>query len=199
MGQRKRISDTTFDELLNRLTAHAVRLFGTAGLRGPDTVLKGTGKSPEDLAMETILKLTGGELKYHRSKGPLVPYLAKVMERDFLDLLRLKSYQTTEIVPPLVRASEDGPDGKAGGRSLDSFTKDSPGLNVISEAEEKSRILDLVKGDQELEDYVVAVLDFHLEKREEIAERLRTDPADITNRRKRVRRRLAEHFGREKR
>ena len=196
-----RLSPASFDEILRRLTADAVRLFASAGLKGPEAVLKGIGKSPEDLAMDTILKLTGGELNYHRAKGSLPAYLAKVMERDFLDLLRRKSYQTTEIVEPVATAEADEMQGRRSRRSIDTFPDEATPdwLEQISDGETKQRILSLVQGEQDLEEYVIAVLDLNARKPQDVADLLNTDTADILSRKKRLRRRLAEYFGRERR
>ncbi len=162
--------------------------------------MKGTGKSPADLAMDTILKLTGGELNYHRAKGPLAPYLAKVMERDFIDLLRRKSYATTEVLP----RTTEMPEGEEteGGRvsvGLEDLPGTSNPLNDVLEARFKKQMLNLVRGEKDLEDYVVAVLEMNITKPHEIAELLQTSTSDIQNRKKRLRRRLAESLGRQQR
>lgn len=151
--------------------------------------------------MDTILMLTGGELKYHSAKGPVIPFLAKVMKRDFLDLLRRKSYRTTEILPRVTEAAEDDsqPQKGAVSKGLEELAGSSNTLEIVSAVEFRERILNLVKGEQDLEDLIVAVLDLNLKKPQEIADVLQTDTKDILNRRRRLRWRIAESFGRRKR
>src|SRR5437764_8304772 len=61
-------------------------------------MMKGLGVSPEDLAYETVAKVLADEVKYRKDKGPLLLFLILVLKRDFLDLLRQKSWATTDII-----------------------------------------------------------------------------------------------------
>lgn len=199
LAQQKRIGQDNFEKIVKRLTAYAIGLFATVGLWGPGSVMRGIGKSPEDLAMDTILKLTSGELNYHRAKGSLVPYLAKVMERDFLDLLRRKAYVTTEILPRTTETPDqsESQEGKVS-RGLEELPGASDPATEFSQTEFKERVLKLVQGEKDLENHVLAVLDFNRQKPQEIAELLEKDKSDILNEKKRLRRRLAELHGRQK-
>ncbi len=184
-----------YTDLVRRLTAHAVRLFAIAGLAGTACVLSGIGISPEDLASETLLKfLTSDGVNYHSSKGPLFPFLALVMERDFMDRVKLHAHSHTDVLDPAI---DDGAtDGDRKSKSLRDFpARERTAEEIVCEREFRDGVLQLVQDRPELQDVVVAVMDLDLQKREEIADALGVTADEVTNRKKALHRRLARHLG----
>ncbi len=191
MAQKPRFSGQELDALLKKLTAHAVRLFAEAGLLGLNTVLRGTGVSPEDLAADTIAKLLSGELHYHSSKGKVDAFLAKVMQNDLRDLLRSKAHSASTKVDQEGDANVDSPV-----RGEHSSSNPNP-FDAAAENEIKRQVFALAGGDRELEEFAYAVLEVGAVKPQDVAELLKADTTDIQNRKKRWRRRLAEYLGRQ--
>ena len=82
--------------------------------------LSGIGISPEDSASETLLKfLTSDGVNYHSSKGPLFPFLALVMERDFMDRVKLHAHSHTDVLDPAI--DDRATDGDRKSKSLRDF------------------------------------------------------------------------------
>jgi len=194
LTRKARFTCEELDGLLKKLTAYAITLFAEqAGLRGSDVSLSGTGMSPEDLAIETLGKLVRGELNYHRTKGRLDSYLATVMRNDFIDMLRLKAHETSVALDAEDR--ETVADHPLSGQpdcqpvQLDPFS-------AALEREYKEKVFALVKGESGLEEMAYAILELNAIKPQEIAGLLKTDATDIQNRKKKMRRRLAEYVGR---
>lgn len=101
MSGGDRFAGVSWREVLSRLTLEAVRLFRTVGLGRRDAVLAGLGVSPEDLAIATLTKLLDPEdrtVVYRGGEASVLTYLKKVMKNDFLDLLKRKSHETTDII-----------------------------------------------------------------------------------------------------
>lgn len=189
---RSRFHDVDWQEVSNRLTAYAVQLFASARLLGPEPVMRGVGKSPADLAADTIVKvLTEEGVKYRSSKGPLLPFLAKVMLNDFKDLLRNAAYKKTVILSAETETPE--PEGfldTATARSSGAGTDDP--LSLAIEKEQKGQIRHLLGNETDLRDVVDAVIELNCMKPSEIAEILEVSTAEVQNRKKKLRRRLAE-------
>lgn len=182
--QDHRFAGADWPDIIRRLTLVSLGLFKTVGLLGQDAVMKGLGVSPEDLAYETVAKVLTEEVKYRKDKGPLLPFLILVLKRDFLDLLRHKSWATTDIVDGDERrnAKRDhtiGPDSLA----------DDP---VTPDFILRKRIMEQVQDDQQLVDYTVAALEMNITKPADFADLLSTTVADIQNRKKRLFRALSK-------
>jgi DNA-directed RNA polymerase specialized sigma24 family protein len=193
LTRKARFTCEELDGLLKKLSAYAVTLFAQVGLIGSDVSLRGTGMSPEDLAIETLGKLVRGELNYHRTKGRLDSYLATVMRNDFIDLLRLKAHETSVAL--------DAENGETVGEHPLSAQPDCPPVQLdpfsaVLEREYKEKVFALVKGESGLEEMAYAILEVNAIKPQEIAGVLKTDATDIQNRKKKMRRRLAEFVSR---
>lgn len=193
LAQKPRFSGEELDGLLRKLTAYAVVLFAQSGLTGPDVSLRGSGLSPEDLAVATLGKLVSGELNYHRSKGRLDSYLATTMRHDFLDLLRSKAHSTSVDLDSGDRnTTEHTQDVR-----LDCSPRQHDPVAIVAEQECKEKVLALVQGEKDLEEMAYAILELNATNPRDIAELLKTHTTDIQNRKKRLRRRLAEFLGRQ--
>jgi DNA-directed RNA polymerase specialized sigma24 family protein len=149
----------------------------------------GLGVSPEDLAMATLAKLLDPEdrtVVYRKGEASVLTFLKTVMRNDFLDLLRLKSYETTEII-------DEGPTDENDDqpRTLDSLP-DAPGRRV--DVIFRKRLRELVIDDHDLVEYVDVVFEFdEVLKPQDIASLLNTTTADIQNRKKRLNTILAKY------
>jgi hypothetical protein len=186
MADGHRFEGVDWDAVVDQLMDEALRLFAGARLMGPDRVLMGVGQSPEDLVFATVTQVLEDQtVQYRKNRGPLVPFLKQVMRNDFVDLLRKKAYKTTVIIDPDDDAKHDA-EGQL--VTLDSFEAapvHTP--DVIW----RMRVRELASDDQELVDYVDAVLELGLTKPSDIAQLLSTSVSDILNRRRRLATRIA--------
>lgn len=182
--QDHRFAGADWPDIIRRLTLVSLGLFKTVGLLGQGAVMKGLGISPEDLAYGTVAKVLADEVKYRKEKGPLLPFLVLALKRDFLDLLRQKSWVTTDIIDGDERrnAKQD--------RTIrpDSLTDEPVTPDVIL----RKRIMEQVRSDQELVDYTVAALEMNITKPADLADLLSTSATDIQNRKKRLFRALSK-------
>jgi DNA-directed RNA polymerase specialized sigma24 family protein len=194
LAQKPRFSDEELDGLLRKLTAYAVVLFAQSGLSGSEVSLRGSGLSPEDLAVATLGKLVSGELNYHRSKGRLDSYLATTMRHDFLDLLRSKAHSTSV---DLESSHKDTVPEHTQDVRLDCSPRQHDPVAIVAEQECRQKVFALVKGDRDLEEMAYAIVELNATNPRDIAELLKTHTTDIQNRKKRMRRRLAEFLGRQ--
>jgi DNA-directed RNA polymerase specialized sigma24 family protein len=183
--QDHRFAGADWPDIIRRLTFVSMGLFKTVGLLGSDAVMKGLGVSPEDLAYETVGRVLADEIRYRKDKGPLLPFLILALKRDFIDLLRQKSWLTTDIIDGDERRKpqEDGTVGLDSLTAADSVTPDF----IL-----RNRIIEQVKDDQQLVDYTVAALEMNVTKPEDFADLLSTTVTDIQNRKKRLFRALSK-------
>lgn len=180
-----RFGGADWPDIIRRLTFVSMGLFKAIGLLGPDAVMKGLGISPEDLAYGTVAKVLADEVRYRKDKGPLLPFLILALKRDFLDLLRQKSWLTTDIVDGDERRQRQ--EDRAVG--VDSLAADDP---VTPDFILRKRIMEQVKDDQQLVDYAVAALEMNVSKPADFADLLSTTVADVQNRKKRLFRALSK-------
>jgi hypothetical protein len=182
--QDHRFAGADWPDIIRRLALVSLGLFKTVGLLGQDAVMKGLGISPEDLAYGTVAKVLADEVKYRKDRGPLLPFLVLALKRDFLDLLRQKSWVTTDII--------DGDESRTAKQDHTIRPDSLTGDQVTPDFLLRKRIMDQVKGDQELVDYTVAALEMNITKPADFADLLATSAADIQNRKKRLFRALSK-------
>jgi len=84
-----------FRALADQLAAYAVQIFAEYGLRDPDLVVSGTGRSIEDFLAQVLGDYATGKIKHHSSKGELISLLGKALKRDAL-LMPLMAKTTQE-------------------------------------------------------------------------------------------------------
>ena len=108
--QDHRFAGADWPDIIRRLAFVSMGLFKGIGLIGPEGVMKGLGLSPEDLAYGTVAKVLADEARYRKDKGPLLPFLILALKRDFLDLLRQKTWLTTDILDGDERRKSQEPD-----------------------------------------------------------------------------------------
>ena len=84
-----------------RLFQLALQYFASEKCYGADAVLPGTGKSVEDLVVDTIVTLiTEGYWKPNSDINELWPIARKIMRHDFLDLVKSRGHKSLEIRDP---------------------------------------------------------------------------------------------------
>jgi DNA-directed RNA polymerase specialized sigma24 family protein len=89
-------------ELIQRLTLYAYGLFGCFPHPQAEPALRVSGMSPEDLAMNVLLRLydpADTTVQWDAGRGPLLPYLKRVLWSDFVDLKRAALYRHTAAAP----------------------------------------------------------------------------------------------------
>jgi hypothetical protein len=113
------------------------------------------------------------------------------MWHDFLDLLKSHGYDKTDVID-VIKAAEDERPGPALEELPDPSAGD--GFHSIEAAAIAMKVLPLVEDDPELKEFVEAVLCFGRTKREDIAEILGVTQQEVTNRKNRLRVRLASWY-----
>jgi len=183
MSKDDRFKDIEWQDVLYRLTLRARQLFALARARGYSTALAHTGATPEDLAQQVILDaLKDEKVKFRPGRASAVTFLRRVLDNDFKDLLRKGRHRLSvmEVVDPT--ADPEKEDLRYAGVVPDVGDCNRGARRV----ELRAVLMDLVKGDLELEDYMVAVVDCGAKKPADQAELLGVSTAEITNRRKRL-------------
>jgi hypothetical protein len=173
-GWEKMVRDEV-DDLSDRLLAVAMRWFANEGCFASLAVLPGTGTCAEDLVADTVGILLA-EGRWHPGSGGPDPFpLAyTIMKKDFLDLLKSRKYTTTEIRDEI---------------PLDSAQIPLKLRAVVERAEVQLRI-DSLRRPLANDEKALKVIELRLqgvEKRAEIAAKLRITVQEVTN----IQRRLA--------
>jgi RNA polymerase sigma factor (sigma-70 family) len=183
-----------FKQLTKRLTAYGSVVFAEFSIGGKDAVIPGTGLSIEDFVGKVLLEYTLGKIKHHKSRGSLITVLGTAMRNDIIDALRKKSHEREETRPSI----SDNEDSEVQDRekpALDDYPQQSAPdqiISVLDEADYRDRVRTAFDDEPALKEVVEAVLDLDLYKPEEIADAIGTNPEDIQNRKKKLRRRLSK-------
>ena len=175
LGPEQSLAGTDWMDLLGRLTAYAIFLYGA------DEVMPGTGVSPEDLAAGIVLQLAEGKIPFDGCR-PLWPLLKKALYHDFLDLRKSASHRTTVIVD--ATENEDG-EMIAGLDAL--HAADAKPADVLF----RDKVYKAIADDRELRDIADAFLEHGASKPADIAFLIRATVEQVENGRKRLRRVLA--------
>lgn len=160
------------------LRARACRLFKEKGCSGADSMLPGTGMSAVDLASKTLLNLM--EEGYWTPENDEVPLALayRMMERDFLDIIRRRDYKLTEIT--------DSINGEHDQHDVENLPSPDPGFEVV-EAELLVRSLKQSLGhDEQAKAYLDVWLIQGLESRLDVAHALGVSEQEVTNIRRRL-------------
>lgn len=181
-----------FRALADQLAAYAVQIFAEYGLRDPDLVVSGTGRSIEDFLAQVLGDYATGKIKHHSSKGELISLLGKALKRDVHDAVIRKRSHLREENRDVTPAFSDA--GVATDKALDGLPH--PGLSVdelFDEQEYKERVRAALNAEPDLVDLADTVFELDIYKRQEQAEVLSISPEELDNRKKRLRRRLVEY------
>jgi DNA-directed RNA polymerase specialized sigma24 family protein len=169
------------EDLRIRLLSVAVRLFGSKGCIGPDTVLPGTGKTARGLVQDTFVKLLKSGKWHPGSGGPDIFPLAKVtLDNLFKDVLRKSEYKTSAI------------DAQESDQALEfiDLRAVSP-FKAIALKDTYEWILRQMGSDKMARAFVIAVQN-GATTRAEVAEDLGVDPKEVTKIQKRIQYKLHE-------
>lgn len=186
-----------WDRLIKRLVASAQKWFVEEECFEQDDVLPGTGKSAKELVFDAVTGFIKKEINWYPASSEsaneeVYQLLRKVIRHDFLDLVKEgRAYKKTQVVDAI---KDEEADGSESARQLaleelpDAFNEGFYDLDV---AMTLRRIIPLLKGDYQLEEYVKAVLRHGCIKREDIATCLGISPDEVTKRQRRLQLRLA--------
>jgi hypothetical protein len=171
--------------LLDRLVSTALKWFKQEKCNEDESVMPGTGQSAKDLAYGALLHMLNNDPEWRPKKPDEDPFplLVTVMRHDFLDLVKKSEYKRTAVMSPY--SDEETPE------ALDQLPdlKDS---YVSAEAALLAQDLyPLVEGDQDLKDYIDAVLLLGIFKPEDVAEALGISDQERRNRQRKLKIRLA--------
>lgn len=166
-----------WQRLFNKLLYSATAWMIKKRVNKTDPMIKGVG--PPDLAQRAIGVIVQ---KYHHfvdvgSEDDILNLAYRIMWRDFLDLVRSKDYRTKDSLDE-IRADQDDFAGGATGATQ---------YQDLADEEAAKDFYELAAGDSELIEYIEAVLEVKVYKREVIAELLGISPQEVTNRQRRLR------------
>ena len=188
MSKDDRFKGIDWQDVLYRLTLRARQLFALARLKCYSGALALTGLTPDDLAQTVILEALRDEtVKFRPGGASAVTFLCRVLENDFKDLLR-KGFHRKKVLRALDPAADGETDDPQYAGALSDVSDSDAGARRV---ELRAVLMDLVKGNPELEDYVVAIVDCGAKKPADQAALLEVSGAEITNRRKRLMRLVA--------
>jgi len=192
--------DVDIEEVLNQLTLYAQNLIGGAFCLGLDEIALPGGEGAGDLASATLLKFLDPldtSVKWSEARGQpttssLLAYLRKVLQRDFLDLKKKKSYRTTVYAD--VADPEDEQDEGKTGITLDQLAKEfeTPEGQTLKR-ERVKWILQKFDTEPELKEIVTLQLapeGYNAFTNQELSRLLDTTVGDIEARKKRIKLRL---------
>ncbi len=190
-------SEIQWGLLLRRLTSCAAKWFLQEGCSSEESGLPATGKSAKELAFDAVTEfIRGGVAWTPKADGnadlDLYLVLRKIMRHDFLDLVKEgRPYKRTDVIDPS-NTENEGSGERVNARVLKDLPSDtSSEFYSLNAALVARRIQPLVQGDQQLVDYIRAVLEGGCLKREDIASFLEISAQDVTNLQRRLRKRLA--------
>lgn len=172
-------------ELVQKLTACAVRVFAEYGLLGPGAVMPGLGLSAEDFVSDLLIEYTTGKIKVKD-----LAYLHVALRNNIIDKLRSSAQKTTDHLPMNADGNAEG----EGMKHLDGFSSDQIRIDdYLCDESYKARVRACVENEPELKEIVEAVLDLEQMKPAEIAEAIGISAEEVYTRKKRLGRRLVTH------
>jgi RNA polymerase sigma factor (sigma-70 family) len=143
------------------------------------------GKTAEDFVQETILKIIDGDREWDQNNNPdLISALRGHIKSVISGTFRRKEHKTsTNILIPIDDEDED--------KKIDSKDDSLDDLTMIELQETISKIYKLNENDEEIKDVLVC-FEEGMDKRKEIADFLEISPDEVTNRIKRLHRKIEE-------
>lgn len=181
-----------FRALADQLAAYSVQIFAEYGLRDPDLVVSGTGRSIEDFLAQVLGDYATGKIKHHSSKGKLISLLGKALKRDVHDALVRKRSHLREENRDVTPAPSD--DGTGTEKAIDRLPHPGPSVDTLfDEQEYKDRVRAALSAEPDLVDLADTAFELNIEKRQEQADVLGISPEELDNRKKKLRRRLIEY------
>ncbi|MGC2161527.1 MAG: hypothetical protein WA634_06455 [Silvibacterium sp.] len=180
-----------YNRLFQRLVIHACFFMKIFRDHADLIVVDGVGKSPTDFAADTLILFLDEKVSCDGDEDAVLACLKRVMEHDILDARRSAAAKTTKKVSPV--SGEINDDGETL-EGLDDYpSRDAVDLSGEG-AEFKGRLYELIEQtDPELYELVYAIFEENALTPRAIAEVIGTTPADVQNRKKRLRTFLAKH------
>jgi hypothetical protein len=145
-----------------QLRACACNLFKDKGCSSADSMLPGTGRSAEDLAGKTLLNLIEGGY-WNPADDDEVPFALayRMMKRDFLDIIKKKEYELTEIT--------DSIDGENDRRDIENLPAPNTGFEAVEAKLLASSVKRLLGKDEQAKVYIDLCLAQGLESPSDVA------------------------------
>ena len=172
-------------ELIQKLTAFAVRAFAMYGMSGRGAVMPGVGKSAEDFASGIMIEYVTGRIKIKT-----LPYLYTALLNDIRDKLGSSAQKTTDHLPMNTETDSDG----ARTKGLDGYPSEQlPVVDYLCEESFKARVRACAAGDAQLEEIIMAVFDLEMLMPAEIAKFLGISAEEFHVRKRKLGRRLVKH------
>lgn len=172
-------------ELIQKLTAFAVRAFAMYGMVGPGAVMPGVALSAEDFASHLFIDYLTGKIKIKA-----LPYLYTALLNNIRDKLGSSAQKTTDHIPMNAETDGDGIRTKY----LDGFSsKQTPIVDYLCEESYKTGIRACAATEPDLKEIVEAVFDLDLLKPAEIAEVLGITAEEFHVRKRKLGRRLVKY------
>jgi DNA-directed RNA polymerase specialized sigma24 family protein len=179
------LDETDARDLIQKLTAFAVRAFAMYGMFGRAAVMPGVGMSAEDFASDLMIEYVTGKIKIKT-----LPYLYTALLNNIRDKLGSSAQKTTDHIPMNTETNADGERTKG----LDGYSSEQmPIVDYLCEESYKARVRACAEGDPNLEEIVVAVFDLEMLKPAEIADFLGITAEEFHVRKRKLGRRLVKH------
>ena len=167
-----RLPKIDWKSMMRRLIAAAIVQFRKQKCLGENSVLKGTGKSPEDLAKDAITEFLRIHDKYSfQTEEECFRFMSKILHNDFRDLIKKQSHAITDLI-----------DDESNGvyqKLTETPASDSDFVNADA-ALLAHELYPYAQGEQELIDLIDAVVRFNRDKREDIADILGIEPKEVS-------------------
>jgi hypothetical protein len=174
-----------WDQIGRELTAFAQALLNTHTWRTRNTVDVAGGREARDFVQDAIEKMSG----FDADRGELLPYLKFLVRRSISNLS--KSAENRHEVSIRPRPDTDGEVEDVDeylDRQREHETAPSPDEIPCGPGERVTALFEAVDGDDALTELLDAAMETGETTAKPLSERLRTTPADINNRLKKLRR-----------
>ena len=174
-----------WDQIGRELTAFAQALLNTHTWRTRNTVDVAGGREARDFVQDAIEKMSG----FDAERGELLPYLKFLVRRSISNLS--KSAENRHEVSIRPRPDADGEVEDVDeylDRQREHETAPSPDEIPCGPGERVTALFEAVDGDDALTELLDAAMETGETTAKPLSERLRTTPADINNRLKKLRR-----------
>ncbi|MBK9214712.1 MAG: hypothetical protein IPM59_03810 [Chloracidobacterium sp.] len=164
-----------WQRVIGKLTYSAMRwMVNKRGVDRNDPIIRGI--SPGDLAQEAVVEVIEkyAELSKTGTEEEFLKMAHRIMWHDFLDLVKTKEYRARERLDEQESEREE------------EFGEAEKQLQELEDADVIKEFYAIAGDDQELKDYIDAVVELGLYKREAIADILGVSAQEVTNRQRRL-------------
>lgn len=198
-GAQRELWQTDWGQIGKQLLAFAVYWARLYRWHSGGVHLLARGMELQDVVQDVIDKTLRGQRKWNPDRGPLVPWLKDQIKSEIDALAKSAAHRREETLEPDWHLAEEGngaeeQTARQASASYAEGSMDPEAILVeaegtISADKTVAALFQALRGDQELEDVVQAVLDGCEPKPRYLAERLGLSVEEINNRVRRLRRR----------